>query len=77
MRLLSTLLPVSVLLQGASSVHVADDGPLATRDIDQILRSVEARGFVEDIWDKIEDASTCAGCQVCRAFALTHVVCLC
>lgn len=42
------------------------------RDLEEVERSIEARGWAEDIWEEISDAATCSGCQV--SISLPHAV---
>lgn len=47
-----------------SSLEAVERGEFTRRDLAEIERSIEARGLVEEIWDKIKSAATCGGCEV-------------
>lgn len=47
-----------------SSLEAVERGEFTRRDLVEIERSIQARGLVEEIWDKIKSAATCGGCEV-------------
>lgn len=48
----------------SSSLEALERGQFTRRDLVEIERSIQARGLVEEIWDKIKSAATCGGCEV-------------
>lgn len=55
------MLALSPLVQGAPSV---ENSQLSPRGLEELERSIEARGWIDDLWKAIKDTASCAGCQV-------------
>lgn len=63
---ISSALPVlaaSSVLAGTGLDNI-ERGVYTRRDLIEVERSIQARGLVEDIWEKIKNAATCTGCHV-------------